>query len=57
MIINWTLEDQVNDYVKDYLKKIGAKYSVESNMSPYMKEALAGSAKTKKKTNFGKPDF
>lgn len=26
-------------------------------MSDYMKEALRGSAKTKNKTNFGKPDF
>jgi type I restriction-modification system DNA methylase subunit len=32
-------------------------YAVESSMSDYMKEALAGSAKTKRKTSFGKPDF
>lgn len=59
--IKWTLEDQVNDFVKDSLNKLNLKnqkdYNVESNMSDYMKEALKGSAKTKTKTNFGKPDF
>lgn len=59
--IEWTLEDQVNDFVKDSLNKLNLKnqkdYNVESNMSDYMKEALKGSAKTKTKTNFGKPDF
>ncbi len=57
----WTLEDDVNDYVKKQLEAIGLKklkdYNVESSMSDYMKEALRGSAKTKNKTNFGKPDF
>lgn len=60
-IIQWTLEDQVNDFVKESLTKLNLKnqkdYNVESNMSDYMKEALKGSAKTKNKTNFGKPDF
>lgn len=60
-IQNWTLEDQVNDFVKDSLDKLNLKnqidFNVESNMSDYMKEALKGSAKTKNKTNFGKPDF
>ncbi|MBQ0052791.1 MAG: N-6 DNA methylase [Treponema sp.] len=59
--INWTLEDQVNDFVKDSLNKLNLKnqkdFNVESNMSGYMKESLKGSAKTKNKTNFGKPDF
>lgn len=58
---NWKLEDDVNDYVKENLSKIGLKklqdYNVESGMSEYMKEALKGSAKTKIKSNFGKPDF
>lgn len=58
---NWKLEDDVNDYVKNVfaslkLEKL-ADYNVESGMSEYMKEALKGSAKTKNKSNFGKPDF
>ena len=61
MQTKWTLEDDVNDYVKDQLEDLGLKklkdYNVESSMSDYMKEALRGSAKTKNKTNFGKPDF
>lgn len=59
--IKWTLEDDVNDYVKKTLESLNLRkfndYNVESNMSDYMKEALKGSAKTKNKTNFGKPDF
>lgn len=61
MAEKWKLEDDVNDYVKKKLEEIGLKklkdYNVESSMSDYMKEALRGSAKTKNKTNFGKPDF
>lgn len=61
MVKKWTLEDDVNDYVKNKLESIGLKkltdYNVESSMSDYMKEALKGSAKTQSKTNFGKPDF
>ena len=57
----WTLEDDVNDFVKhqfDRMNKVKNRdYTVESSMSEYMKEALRGSAKTKNKTNFGKPDF
>lgn len=57
----WKLEDDVNDFVKKSLEKIGLEkgkdYRVESDMSDYLKEALKGSAKTKNKTNFGKPDF
>ena len=57
----WKLEDDVNDYVKNKFSEIGLKklkdYNVESSMSDYMKDALKGSAKTKTKTNFGKPDF
>lgn len=59
--IKWKLEDQVNDFVKESLNKLNLKnqkdFNVESNMSDYMKDALKGSAKTKNKTNFGKPDF
>lgn len=58
---NWTLEDDVNDFVKKSLENIGLQkgkdYNVESSMSDYLKEALRGSAKTQNKTNFGKPDF
>ena len=61
MIEKWKLEDDVNDYVKNKFSEIGLKklkdYNVESSMSDYMKDALKGSAKTKTKTNFGKPDF
>ncbi|MFT5874825.1 MAG: type I restriction enzyme M protein [Clostridium sp.] len=59
--VKWKLEDDVNDYVKKQLESLGLKklrdYNVESSMSDYMKESLKGSAKTKNKTNFGKPDF
>lgn len=59
--VKWKLEDDVNDYVKNRLRSLLLKklqdYNVESSMSDYMKEALRGSAKTKNKTNFGKPDF
>lgn len=54
---DWKLEDQVNDFVKAKLKKLGTAFNVESNMSDYMKESLKGSAKTARKTTFGKPDF
>ena len=61
MATKWKLEDDVNDYVKSTLEALGLKklvdYNVESGMSDYMKEALKGSAKTKNKSNFGKPDF
>lgn len=60
-IIKWKLEDDVNDHVKEQLTSLGLKklqdYNVESSMSDYMKEALKGSAKTKNKTNYGKPDL
>lgn len=59
--MKWTLEDDVNDYVKKKLEKLGLKkhvdYNVESSMSEKLKRALKGSAKTKNKSNFGKPDL
>lgn len=59
--MQWTLEDDVNDYVKRQFDRMGKvknkDYTVESSMSPYMRKALAGSAKTQRKTSFGKPDF
>lgn len=57
----WKLEDDLNDYVKNYLRILGllktVDFNVESEMSDKMKLSLKGSAKTKNKTNFGKPDF
>lgn len=59
--MNWKLESDVNDWVKEQLEKIGLKkredYNEESAMSKYLKDALKGAAKTKTKTKFGKPDF
>lgn len=59
--IQWSLEDDVNDYVKQQFDRMGKiknrDYTVESSMSLYMREALIGSAKTQRKTKFGKPDF
>jgi len=55
------LESDINDFVKAELTSLGLKklidFNEESAMSDYMKEALRGSAKTKDKTGFGKPDF
>ncbi|BCX79051.1 hypothetical protein LBC_05130 [Campylobacter sp. 19-13652] len=59
--MKFKLEDNINDYIKEILGKLGLKsdadYGVESQMSQYLKDALRGGAKTKNKTNFGKPDF
>lgn len=59
--MDWKLESDVNDWVKGQLDRIGLRklqdYNEESGMSPYMREALRGSAKTESKANFGKPDF
>ena len=59
--MKWKLESDVNDWVKKQLEALGLKkhkdYNEESAMSEYLKEALKGAAKTKTKTNFGKPDF
>ncbi|MBC2072002.1 N-6 DNA methylase [Listeria seeligeri] len=59
--MNWKLENDVNDWVKGQFDRIGLvkhkDYNEESAMSEYLKDALKGSAKTKNKTNFGKPDF
>jgi len=60
-ILKWRLEDDVDDYVKRILDSLRLQklvdYNVKSGMSDYMKESLKGSAKTKKKTNFGIPDL
>lgn len=57
----WTLEDNVNDWVKSQLIRIGLKngetFGVESSMSDKLKAALKGGSKTALKTGTGKPDF
>lgn len=57
----YTLEADVDDYVKAILSSLGLKkgldYNEKSAMSDYMKEALKGAAKTKGKKHFGIPDF
>lgn len=59
--VMFKLESDVNDFVKSELSSLGLRklvdFNEESGMSDYMKEALKGSAKTKEKTSFGKPDF
>ena len=61
MATMFKLESDVNDWVKKQLAKLNFKklvdYNEESAMSDYMREALKGSAKTKNKSNFGRPDF
>ncbi|MBL0721312.1 MAG: N-6 DNA methylase, partial [Sulfurovum sp.] len=58
---NYKLEEHLNDWVKSQFEKLGLKnqndYHVESAIPEYLKTALKGRAKTKNKTNFGKPDF
>lgn len=60
-VLNYTLEADVDDKVKEILNGLGLvknqDYNEKSAMSEYMKEALKGSAKTKLKTNYGIPDF
>jgi hypothetical protein len=57
----WTLEDNVNDWVKEQLSRLGLEnrsdYGVESAMGDRLRRALLGGAKTKNKTGTGKPDF
>ena len=57
----YTLEADVDDYVKKKLEELGLKklidYNEKSSMSEYMKTALKGAAKTESKKNFGVPDF
>ncbi len=59
--LKYTLEADVDDYVKNQLLSLGLKklkdFNEKSSMSEYLKDALKGSAKTKNKTNFGIPDF
>jgi len=61
MMSRWTLEDNVNDWVKSEFNRIGlvngSHFGVESSMSDKLKAALKGGAKTTLKTGTGKPDF
>lgn len=61
MALKYTLESDVDDYVKASLNALGLikliDYNEKSSMSDYMKESLKGSAKTQTKTNYGIPDF
>lgn len=61
MALKYTLESDVDDFVKASLNSLGLiklkDYNEKSCMSEYMKESLRGSAKTQSKTNFGIPDF
>ncbi|HGO5824602.1 TPA: class I SAM-dependent DNA methyltransferase [Mannheimia haemolytica] len=60
-MLAWKLENDVNNFVQQSLESLNLRklqdFNEESAMSDYMKEALRGAAKTKNKTNFGKPDF
>lgn len=60
-MLKYTLESDVDDYVKRKLTELGLNkikdFNEKSSMSSYLKEALKGAAKTNKKTNFGQPDF
>ena len=61
MALKYTLESDVDDFVKATLNSLGLvklkDYNEKSSMSEYMKGSLRGSAKTQSKTNFGIPDF
>lgn len=52
----FTLEDHLNDWVKNEFANLKLKnqidYYTESAMPEYLKEALKGRAKTENKTNF-----
>ncbi|MEZ8920326.1 class I SAM-dependent DNA methyltransferase [Vibrio cyclitrophicus] len=60
-LIAYKLEEHLNDWVKAQFNTLKLKnqkdYYTESAIPDYLKEALKGRAKTKNKTNFGKPDF
>lgn len=60
-IQKYKLESDVDDLVKAQLIGLGLQkhkdFNEQSAMSDYLKDALKGSAKTKNKTHFGKPDF
>lgn len=57
----YTLEADVDDYVKNQFAALGlvklTDYNEKSSMSDYLKSALKGSSKTVSKTSYGQPDF
>lgn len=57
----FSLEDDVDDYVKKELTKLGLMknkdFNVKSQMSSSLKNALLNASKTKDKKSFGEPDF
>jgi len=57
----WTLEDDVDDWVKTQLTKLGlvknVSFNVQGAMSDRLQDALRGGSKTKFKTGIGKPDL
>jgi type I restriction-modification system DNA methylase subunit len=59
--VNFSLENHLNDWVKDKFKKLGLNdqvdYFTESAIPDYLKESLKGRSKTNKKNGFGRPDF
>jgi hypothetical protein len=52
----FTLEDQIDDWVKSFFAKLKFKnqvdYHTKSAIPDYLKQALRGRAKTESKTNF-----
>lgn len=61
MAKKYTLEADVDDYVKNKLIALGLKklidFNEKSSMSDYLKAALKGSSKTVTKSIYGQPDF
>ncbi|GAA7537836.1 hypothetical protein HpBHB29_05610 [Helicobacter pylori] len=57
----FSLEDDVDDYVKKELTNLGLMknkdFNVKSQMSPSLRNALLNASKTKDKTSYGEPDF
>lgn len=61
MAKKYTLEADVDDYVKNQLIALGlhklTDFNEKSSMSEYLKAALKGSSKTVTKSSYGQPDF
>jgi len=57
----YTLEADVDDYVKQQLIALGLQklvdFNEKSSMSDYLKAALKGSSKTASRSSYGQPDF
>lgn len=61
VMTKWNTEVYVDDWTKNNLTALGLKSGVDftsqSDMSPFLKQALEGGSKTKKKTGGGIPDL